>query len=112
MLEAWRETDAPEAQEVWRNRWGPVMNAAAKLNIIRKAGRTVPKSKQSHTTSLVLWKSRVYTGPDVAMEEDDAQVIKTLFTDVEFGNIGLQEALQKAYDYGFEQGALFKMGVN
>lgn len=110
VLEAWRETDNQVAHNRWRNKWGAVISEAAKMGIMHKVGRMRATSKQSHTLTLVRWKSRIYMGKEVK-EATDAQYLTDLRTDVHFGKMNLEDALLKAYEHGFEGGVNFDLGL-
>ena len=62
VLAAWRETDDPVAQEVWRNRWGAMGRNMSGWGVVEKIGKVTPKNKQSHGDTENLWKSMVYRG--------------------------------------------------
>lgn len=65
VLAAFREEGIPGSELDWRNRWGAIISEGHRARWYVKDGRAVPTTKQSHTESLVKWKSRLYkAGPD------------------------------------------------
>lgn len=64
VLDAWRETDDPVAQQDWRNRWGGLAQTmkSKKYQVIKFICYVKPKNIQSHGDRAVLWESQIYEG--------------------------------------------------
>lgn len=101
VLKAWRRTDSPIAQLDWRNRWGAMISLAHRMGVMIKVGRINPKSKQSHTTSLVLWESNIYRGTDERVPTA-RKFIADLKKQCFCRELSTFDALWKAYEFGFE----------
>lgn len=94
----------------WKNVWAAnVINYAAHhdVNWIRRSARQKPKSKQSHTGSLVRWQSNIYTGVKSltggSAREEIRELAKEWRVSRERGEPVLLEALLwKAYELGVD----------
>lgn len=105
VLLAWRKTLKPVAQMNWRNRWGAIISYVARSGVMKKVGRAIPHSRQSHTNSLVLWESKLYRGDDERKPAFDHE-IKNIMSNLAFGKTNLKKALWLAYEFGFEDSRL------
>lgn len=111
VLAAWRKTKKPVAQKDWRNRWGAAISYAAREGVMRKVGRSIPYSRQSHTISLVLWESKLYRG-DEERQPAFNYTIRNIMSNIAFGKINVEKALWLAYEFGFEDSQLQQRGRN
>lgn len=101
VLAAWRETDSAVAKLDWRNKWGAAMVTARTDRVIKKVGRCIPESSQSHTTSLVLWQSKLYRGKE-EVKPCFNRTVANLMSNFLFENVNLEQALWQAYEFGFD----------
>lgn len=102
ILEAFRASGLPGSELDWRNRWGGLVSACNKAGLFVKAGRAAPTSKQSHTESLTLWKSRLYSGPQSLTARDHAaSLVSELRKKVICREVTIEDALWKMYDRGW-----------
>lgn len=102
VLEAFRASGLPGADLDWRNRWGGIISACNKAGLFVRAGRTAPTSKQSHTESLTLWKSRLYSGPQsLAVRDHAASLVAELRQKVLCREVSLEDAFWKMYERGW-----------
>lgn len=62
VLDAYRKAGHPDPECGWRNTWAALITKGANTGWYVKAGRVAPKSKQSHTRSMVQWQSRLFKG--------------------------------------------------
>jgi hypothetical protein len=92
----------------WRDRWGTVMSTAARKGYIKKAGKVVPKSGATHMTSTALWLSNLYKGERtlVMADVDFLKQLKAQWMTREITDIA--KLIEKAYDFGFDQGVKAK----
>ena len=102
ILEAFRNSGLPGSELDWRNRWGGIVSACNKAGLFVKAGRSAPTSKQSHTESLTLWKSRLYSGPQSLTPRDQAAVlVSELRQKVLCREVTIEDAFWKMYERGW-----------
>jgi hypothetical protein len=103
VLAAWRKRVGSNDSDCnWRNRWGAITVKARTAGWIRKVGRERPKSRQSHTLSLVKWQSLIYQG-DEKPEPQAWDYLKQLRKQNYCREIDVMDALWKAYEAGVEQ---------
>ena len=105
VLLAWRKTLKPVAQMVWRNRWGAAISYAARSGVMKKVGRSIPQSRQSHVISLVLWESKLYRG-EHEKKPAFSYAIRNIMSNIAFGKTNVEKALWLAYEFGFEDSRL------
>lgn len=68
-----------------------------------KAGKVAPTSKQSHTSSLVQWQSRLFKGEQSLVGVTVKDQLEAIRKDVVLRKIDLRTALWKAYEIGVEE---------
>lgn len=105
VLEAFRKTGLPGSEIDWRNKWGAIINEGARRAWYVKAGRVAPSSKQSHTSTLVQWQSRLFKGEASLVGKTAHAHILELRKKVALRELTLVQALWKAYDLGTEEKA-------
>jgi hypothetical protein len=95
----------------WRDRWGSVMAHARNKGWIKKAGNVVPKSGATHMASTALWLSNLYKGERtlIIADVDHLNQLKAAWMTREITDIRV--LLQKAYEFGFNQGAAGKAKI-
>lgn len=103
VLDAFRKTNLPGADLNWRNKWGALITEGANRAWYVKAGRVAPTSKQSHTKTLVQWKSRLYTGEDSLAGFTANEYIEELRKKVVLREMDIRTALWRLYDYASEK---------
>lgn len=102
VLEAFRNSGLPGSELDWRNRWGGLISSCNKVGLLVRAGRVAPTSKQSHTDSLTLWKSRLYSGPQSLTHKDHAAVlVSELRRKVLCREMSIEDAFWKMYERGW-----------
>lgn len=105
VLAAFRASGLPGSELDWRNKWGAVINTGAKKLWFVRAGRAVPTSKQSHTGSLTLWKSRLFSGEQsLVAGNSDIEARAELRKKLLCREITVDEALWQAFSLGFLRG--------
>lgn len=104
VLDAYRKAGHPDPEYGWRNTWAALITKGANTGWYVKAGRVAPKSKQSHTSSLVQWQSRLFKGVQHLTGETAKDVLEELHKAVVLRETDLRTALWKAYELGVEQG--------
>lgn len=103
VLEAFRHSKLPGSDQDWRNKWGAVITEGARQGWYVKAGRAAPKSKQSHTGSLVQWQSRLFKGEQSLSGETAKSQLDAIRKKFVTRKIDLATALWQAYELGIEQ---------
>lgn len=103
VLEAFRHSKLPGADQDWRNKWGAVITEGARRGWYVKAGRVSPKSKQSHTGSLVQWQSRLYKGEQSLVGTTAKDQLESIRKKFVLRHIDLTTALWQAYELGISQ---------
>lgn len=103
VLSEFRASGLPYSDQDWRNKWGAVISDGAKRGWYVKAGRVKPSSKQSHTTTLVQWQSRIYSGEQSLVGTTAQMQIEEIRKDFVLRKIDLRTALWRAYEFGAEQ---------
>lgn len=103
VLLAWRAQQpiVPNAHRNWRNQWAALSSKCGNAWCV-KADRVEPTSRQSHTGTLVLWKSMLYTGPKTE-RMNVLQRIDPILAMLNTGKIGVQDALVRAYMKGAQR---------
>lgn len=102
VLEAFRSSGLPGADLDWRNRWGGIIMAGYRAGLYVRAGRASPTSKQSHTESLTLWRSRLYTGAQSLTPRDVASsLVSELRQKILCREVSIEDALWKMYERGW-----------
>lgn len=102
ILEAFRASGLPGSDMDWRNRWGSLITSCHKSGLFIRSGRAAPTSKQSHTESLTLWKSRLYKGPQSLTPRDQAaELLAELRMKVRCREMTFDDAFWKIYERGW-----------
>lgn len=103
VLAAWRKrVGGRSPNKNWRNRWGAITMRARSAGVMKKVGRVEPKSKQSHTKSLALWQSLVYTGDD-PIQPMAVDHLNRILRKVHSREMTVSEALWSMYEYAKEE---------
>lgn len=100
VLEAYRAAGHPDPEGGWRSVWAALIQQGARRGWYVKAGKVTPKSKQSHTSALTQWQSRVFTGVQALTGTTSSDQIEGLRRDVVTRKIDIRAALWKAYELG------------
>lgn len=106
ILDAYRQAGHPDPENGWRNTWAVLVTRGAKSGWYVKSGRVAPKSKQSHTSSLVRWQSRLFSGAQHLTGETAKDSLEALRKAVVFRELDIRTALWKAYELGVAQGGV------
>lgn len=100
ILYAYRQAGLPSPHRgdarSWRNKWGALITKCAGYGWFQAVDVVKPTTRQSHTRTLTLWRSMLYTGERV--ERDTAKIfLDDLTKQVWQGKLTVNAALWVAY---------------
>lgn len=102
ILEAFRASGLPGADLDWRNRWGALVQKGQKKHWFIRSGKAVPTSRQSHTDSLTLWRSKLFYGDQtLTPKEEAADLHKEIRRKLLCREMSVDDALWAMYNRGW-----------